>query len=1043
MSHTFISYAREDINIAERIVQALAEDDLNTWVDWKNIPKAEDWREGIFRGIEEADSFLFLISIDSVTSQVCNEEIDHALKNGKRIIPILIGNTKDERVYKNAHEITNNFIFQHLKSEINRRNFIFCRENLDDFSQSIEQIKTTIRTDYEWLEKHTNLQLKALEWEKRNKKGGLLSGAVLREAQELITLSGQKDPQPTDLQRLFVNESQKTESRNRNWILSISGIVIASLTFLALFANNQRLLALDNATTAQANLEVAQAAQVEAENQKATAIANEEEAKRQANLAIARSLILEAKSLNSGSVEGRLIRGLLGILSLKLSPSKDNLEEVQSISYTKAIQTIEFSSDNINNYFDVEAISSDGKFTATTSSNGEFQLWDMKSGDRIQLSSIEINNTTFTAFSPDNQYLAIGIGSSSEDNSGIQIYNMESKSNIRTIPMDAQEGPILFTSDSQYIATFGYINQGNRGFCVWNVLTGIAVNCILYGGLDGGNTAGATPLAISPDGNFIATASKEDKTVKLWDVINKQELFSYTFNQFATSVIFSHDGKRLIFSGCNNVSSNNSVNCTTSSMKVINIETLTEDFQMTHEGSMSPIAISPDDQFIASGSFGSDDSVVIWNAVTGNQISQLEGTINTIALAFSPNSKYLATGGRSTQIWETATGNLISELLEQTKYGNGHTIVFSPDSETLIASEYPNIISVSKIGNPIEIIQITTGGGVYGVNYSSDGKLIALAEYYDQTVRVWDIEKGQEIFAKILNAPVFYTAFSPDNSLLAASSNDGTTRIWNINTGNQVLNVQADRDISPLIFSSDGNQITSGNHTWNIITSQEALGSNSNISNIQAYNSSMYIYLTGTTAFVVDRNNGNEIQHKSYSGEITLATLSPNNQFAATSECKERDEFRNCKISIIHIWDISSGNEYPSLTYPGDVTSIHFSPDSNYIASSPLITSDTQGGTIDIWETSTGNKIYSINGSTDLRVAGFSPDGKFIIAIDCVKRDGNCTQEKVRIVRWQIEDIINIACERMPRNLTQIEWGQYIGNSLPYQAVCDNLPIEP
>jgi hypothetical protein len=31
----------------------------------------------------------------------------------------------------------------------------------------------------------------------------------------------------------------------------------------------------------------------------------------------------------------------------------------------------------------------------------------------------------------------------------------------------------------------------------------------------------------------------------------------------------------------------------------------------------------------------------------------------------------------------------------------------------------------------------------------------------------------------------------------------------------------------------------------------------------------------------------------------------------------------------------------------------------------------------------------------------------------------------------------------MTRNLTQTEWKKYIGDALPYQAVCENLPIEP
>jgi hypothetical protein len=41
------------------------------------------------------------------------------------------------------------------------------------------------------------------------------------------------------------------------------------------------------------------------------------------------------------------------------------------------------------------------------------------------------------------------------------------------------------------------------------------------------------------------------------------------------------------------------------------------------------------------------------------------------------------------------------------------------------------------------------------------------------------------------------------------------------------------------------------------------------------------------------------------------------------------------------------------------------------------------------------------------------------------------------------EDLITEACSRVTRNLTRAEWAQYIGDALPYQAVCPNLPIEP
>jgi hypothetical protein len=44
---------------------------------------------------------------------------------------------------------------------------------------------------------------------------------------------------------------------------------------------------------------------------------------------------------------------------------------------------------------------------------------------------------------------------------------------------------------------------------------------------------------------------------------------------------------------------------------------------------------------------------------------------------------------------------------------------------------------------------------------------------------------------------------------------------------------------------------------------------------------------------------------------------------------------------------------------------------------------------------------------------------------------------------WHTDDLIDYACSHLPRNLTRAEWKQYIGDSLPYEAVCHNLPIEP
>ncbi|MGZ9235760.1 MAG: toll/interleukin-1 receptor domain-containing protein, partial [Anaerolineales bacterium] len=87
MAKLFVSYSRRDSVAARKLIEAFRTIGQDVWVDWESIPPAVDWLEQIFRGIEEADAFLFLISPDSIASEVCKVEINRAAQNNKRIIP--------------------------------------------------------------------------------------------------------------------------------------------------------------------------------------------------------------------------------------------------------------------------------------------------------------------------------------------------------------------------------------------------------------------------------------------------------------------------------------------------------------------------------------------------------------------------------------------------------------------------------------------------------------------------------------------------------------------------------------------------------------------------------------------------------------------------------------------------------------------------------------------------------------------------------------------------------------------------------------------
>ena len=94
MTKVFISYSRKNTEYAKKIVDALRVHDLDAWVDWDDIPPTADWQEEIKKGIANADSFLFLLSPDSLASEVCDQEVDWAIENGKRLIPVIIVDLK-------------------------------------------------------------------------------------------------------------------------------------------------------------------------------------------------------------------------------------------------------------------------------------------------------------------------------------------------------------------------------------------------------------------------------------------------------------------------------------------------------------------------------------------------------------------------------------------------------------------------------------------------------------------------------------------------------------------------------------------------------------------------------------------------------------------------------------------------------------------------------------------------------------------------------------------------------------------------------------
>src|SRR5438270_431709 len=105
----FISYSRKDIAFADRLDAALKARGFEPLIDRTDIYAFEEWWTRIERLIARADTMVFVLSPDSVASEVALKEIAFAASLNKRFAPIVYRRMDDQRVPEVLRRL--NFVF--------------------------------------------------------------------------------------------------------------------------------------------------------------------------------------------------------------------------------------------------------------------------------------------------------------------------------------------------------------------------------------------------------------------------------------------------------------------------------------------------------------------------------------------------------------------------------------------------------------------------------------------------------------------------------------------------------------------------------------------------------------------------------------------------------------------------------------------------------------------------------------------------------------------------------------------------------------------
>jgi len=621
MTDLFISYSRRDLDFVMRLHDELKKNNRNLWIDLEDIPPTAEWLEEIYNGIENANTFVFVISPDSVTSDVCKLEIEHAIQNGKRLVPILHRDVPDRTL---------------IHASLASHNWLFFRDN-DNFERSFKWLLNALDTDLDHVRIHTRLLVRALEWQDRKRDNSyLLRGTDLSEAEEWLTASANKQPLVTQTHTQYILASRRAAAaRQRITLIGVTAALVFSiaLSVLALIlwrqaedarfeASNSRSTAVaalgsvnDTRATAQAQensfratinalntpLEPAAPAQAAATSIPATALADfsgSDSAESEDDVSLESEEEGDTPPLMLPDTGGGDSTLSLLVAAQRYKQAADPVQAKSDLlmalqeNGVKLDQTL---SGHNGAVLDV-AYSPDGQKLASASDDNTVIVWDMATlrpvGDLPFYGHLA--GVTSVDFSPNGQTLASG----SRD-STIILWDVATGQIIRTLQRRETTWilSVDFSPDGQTLVSGG---QGAT-IRLWNVQTGDVIREFQSA------TDTIFSLAFSPDGQQIA-AGGGDGSVTLWDVASGTEIRRWqAHNGAALSVMFTPDGLTIETAGGDSFAS------------LWDAETGAQLLTLkTGQKAALSVAMTSDQRLMAVGS--GDNVVKLWDMTSGIEI---------------------------------------------------------------------------------------------------------------------------------------------------------------------------------------------------------------------------------------------------------------------------------------------------------------------------------------------------------------------------------------------------------------------------------------
>jgi WD40 repeat protein len=727
--------------------------------------------------------------------------------------------------------------------------------------------------------------------------------------------------------------------------------------------------------------------------------------------------------------------------------------------------------------------SADESRILTASKDGTARVWDTQTGEELVTLAGHTGWVNRATWSRDEKRI---LTASSDDS--IRVWNAETGRELIVVSSDT--GDVRWTAwnaDGTRILTVecDSVHDCSESIVrVWDAKTGEGLTAL------SGHTGDVKQAAWNADENRVLTAS-EDGTARVWDAETGEELLAVAGHTYSVwKAVWNSDESYILTVGCDQkivvpdgyLGWFSRTECLESTARVWSAETGEERAtlsgytdriaQVTWDGDSSRILTAEWDPV----GFGS--TVRVWDVEAEAELPTIsDHSVMFNQASWNADGRFILTigtdrdtplgldqEGDTVQVWDAEAGTELFAL-------SGHMAVWSADGSRLLAASSDGTAGVWNVETGEELLAVSdTGDWVTRAVWSTDeSRILTAAAGLGGVVRVWDAETGMELTTLTGSAWLLGSrpAWSADGGriltvkcysidALAGKCAEGTVQVWDAETGIELLSVYGHTALwSPgggriltigcemTAYSSSGGtvcerdrvqvlDVETGEEMFavSIVSSNGASGYWANVEQAMWNNDGSRFLAVSShgTVQVWEVETGSElVSLSSDTGRIAQAAWNADGSRILTVECDSTSE---CFVATVRVWNSDTGKEL--ATFSGHTSAIN---QAAWNADGNRILTASADGTARVWDAETGEELVTLSGHKGaVEQAVWSGDESRILTVGA---DGTVHQ-------WytQMEDLLETACLRTPRNMTREEWRRFMGNE-EYRATCPDLPIPP